>query len=259
MDFGFSEEQEMLRELGARLPRQGSPMTYVRQMMEDDRGLLRRAVEEDGRARLDGPDLPARSTAAPASTWSTWSSCSRRWGGSCCPGRSSRPCILGGCRLLEAAATRRRRRYLPQLAAGELKATLAQLEASGRWDADGIPLEATAGRRRLHALRHQALRARRAHRRPARRRGAHGSGQRRGRDHAVPRRRQGKGVTVTLLKTMDQTRKLCEVKLDQVRIGPRSACSAAPARAGRCSTASSTAPRSASAPRCAAARRGCSR
>ena len=37
-------------------------------------------------------------------------------------------------------------------AEGTLKATLAQVEESGRWDADGIALPAKADGRRLHAL-----------------------------------------------------------------------------------------------------------
>src|SRR2546422_440884 len=38
MDFGFSEEQEMLRKSARDFLAKESPMTYVRQMMEDDRG-----------------------------------------------------------------------------------------------------------------------------------------------------------------------------------------------------------------------------
>src|SRR5258706_16282703 len=38
MDFGFSEEQEMLRQSARDFLAKESPMTYVRRMMEDDRG-----------------------------------------------------------------------------------------------------------------------------------------------------------------------------------------------------------------------------
>ena len=38
MDFGFSEEQELLRKSAADFLAKECPMTYVRQMMEDDRG-----------------------------------------------------------------------------------------------------------------------------------------------------------------------------------------------------------------------------
>ena len=38
MDFGFSEEQDLLRQSVADFLSKECPMTYVRQMMEDDRG-----------------------------------------------------------------------------------------------------------------------------------------------------------------------------------------------------------------------------
>jgi len=38
MDFGFSQEQEMLRNSARDFLAKECPMTYVRQMMEDDRG-----------------------------------------------------------------------------------------------------------------------------------------------------------------------------------------------------------------------------
>src|SRR5262249_22862297 len=38
MDFGFNEEQEMLRKSARDFLAAESPMTYVRRMMEDDRG-----------------------------------------------------------------------------------------------------------------------------------------------------------------------------------------------------------------------------
>ena len=38
MDFGFSEEQEMLRSSARDFLAKECPMTYVRRMMEDDRG-----------------------------------------------------------------------------------------------------------------------------------------------------------------------------------------------------------------------------
>jgi alkylation response protein AidB-like acyl-CoA dehydrogenase len=38
MDFGFSEEQDLLRKSAADFLNKECPMTYVRQMMTDDRG-----------------------------------------------------------------------------------------------------------------------------------------------------------------------------------------------------------------------------
>ena len=122
--------------------------------------------------------------------------------------------------------------------------TLAQLEPCGRWDADGIQLAAKkdgggfvlSGTKLFVPDAHTA--------------DLHGRGRRApgstGTDGITLFLVDAKapGVTTTLLKTMDQTRKLCEVMLRQ-RPRRRTACSARSARAGRCSIASSTAARSA--------------
>ena len=55
MDFGFSEEQEMLRKSARDFLAKEAPMTYVRQMMEDERGFrddLWRKMAEIGRAHV---------------------------------------------------------------------------------------------------------------------------------------------------------------------------------------------------------------
>ena len=38
MDFGFSDEQEMLRQIARDFLAENCPMTFVRQMMEDEKG-----------------------------------------------------------------------------------------------------------------------------------------------------------------------------------------------------------------------------
>jgi alkylation response protein AidB-like acyl-CoA dehydrogenase len=107
---------------------------------------------------------------------------------------------------------------LPKLASGELRVTLAQLEPSGRWDADGIQLSARAdgggfvlsGTKLFvpdaHTADHMVVAGR-----------APGSTGTDGIslflvDAKAP------GITTTQLKTMDQTRKLGEVVLKDVRV-----------------------------------------
>ena len=67
MDFGFSEEQELLRQSTADFLSKECPMTYVRQMMEDERGhseeLWKKMADLGWRA-----DLPEEFGAL-ASTW----------------------------------------------------------------------------------------------------------------------------------------------------------------------------------------------
>ena len=197
-------------------------------------------------------------------TSSTWSWCSRRWAARCCPGRSSPPSILGGGGHRSTAAATAQKKELPA-------------EASPTGDAEGDARAARADRplgRRRHRAAGQAGRRRlRARAAPScscptrttptcsssrrARRGTTGTRRR----HAVPRRRQGaRASRRTLLKTMDQTRKLVRGgastdvavgKDARARHGGRGLDAARPPRRPRQGRRC--------APRCAAARRRCSR
>src|SRR3989454_2806839 len=153
MDFGFSEEQEMLRKSARDFLAKESPMTYVRQMMEDERGFRDEQwqqmaglgwmglilPEEHGGAGLDFVDLIV---------------VLEEMGRVVLPGPFFSTVILGGVALLEGGSAAQKRELLPKLAAGTLRVTLAQLQPSPRWDAGGIALEARpagGGRRRPRA------------------------------------------------------------------------------------------------------------
>ncbi len=143
MDFGFSEEQEMLRKLAHDFLAKESPIAYVRRMMEDDLGysveLWRKMAElgwlglifpqDVGGAGLDMVDLAV---------------VLEEMGRVVMPGPFFSTVLLGGVCLLEGADEAQKARYLKPLVAGELKATLAVLESSARWDAEGIAATATA-------------------------------------------------------------------------------------------------------------------
>jgi alkylation response protein AidB-like acyl-CoA dehydrogenase len=217
MDFGFSEEQEMLRKSARDFLARESPMTYVRRMMEDERGFTDdqwRKMAELGWMGLILPEV---------------------WGGAgldfvdmvvvleemgrvVLPGPFFSTVILGGVALLEGGSEQQKQDLLPRLAAGGLRVTLAQLEPSARWDADGIQLEARreGGGWRLSGTKlfvpdaHTADLLVVAGRAPGSR-GAEGVTL-----FLVDAR--APGVTTTLLKTMDQTRKLCEVAFRDVAV-----------------------------------------
>jgi alkylation response protein AidB-like acyl-CoA dehydrogenase len=116
-----------------------------------------------------------------------------------------------------------KKQWLPAIAEGRMTATLAYCERSGRWEPDGITMTARAegdafildGTKHFVLDGHSADLLLVAARRP----GTHG-------DEglcvfAVPG--NAPGVSRTYLPTMDQTRRLAEVRLEQVRIG-REAC-----------------------------------
>jgi alkylation response protein AidB-like acyl-CoA dehydrogenase len=138
------------------------------------------------------------------------------------PGPFFSTVMLGGSSLLEGGNDAQKTRYLTPLIAGELKATLAVAEAGGAWDAAAVTATATAdaggfllnGIKRFVPDAHVAdLILVAARTEPSK--GGEGVSL-----FAVDVPKDG--VTVTTLETLDQTRKLCDVKLDQVRVGPDS-------------------------------------
>src|SRR5207245_301638 len=129
------------------------------------------------------------------------------------PGPFFSTVVLGGAALLEGGSAAQKKELLPKLAAGKLRVTLAQLEPSARWDAEGIALEArpAGGGYKLSGTKlfvpdaHTADLLIVAGRAPGST-GAEGAS-------LFLVDAKAPGVSTTLLKTMDQTRKLCEVAL----------------------------------------------
>jgi alkylation response protein AidB-like acyl-CoA dehydrogenase len=217
MDFGFSEEQEMLRSSARDFLAKEAPMTYVRKMMEDevgftgdlwkkmaDLGWMGLILPEDyGGSGLDFVDLIV---------------VLEEMGRLVLPGPFFSTVVLGGVALLEGGSDALKRALLPKLATGDLKVTLAQLEPSGRWDADGIQLAAKAdgggfvlsGTKLFVPDAHVADQMVVAARTPGSK-GADGISL-----FLVDAR--APGITTTQLKTMDQTRSLGEVVLKDVRV-----------------------------------------
>ena len=217
MDFGFSEEQEMLRSSARDFLAKEAPMTYVRKMMEDevgftgdlwkkmaDLGWMGLILPEDyGGSGLDFVDLIV---------------VLEEMGRVVLPGPFFSTVVLGGVALLEGASDALKQALLPKLASGDLKVTLAQLEPSGRWDADGIQLAAKAdgggfvlsGTKLFVPDAHVADQMVVAARTPGSK-GADGISL-----FLIDAR--APGITTTQLKTMDQTRRLGEVVLKDVRV-----------------------------------------
>ena len=219
MDFGFNEEQDMLRKSARDFLAKESPMTYVRRMMEDEvghsgetwpkmaalgwMGLI--VPEEHGGAGLNMVDLVV---------------VLEEMGRVVMPGPFFSTVLLGALAVLEGGSEQQKARYLKAIAAGELKATVASLEPNGRWDAEGIEATAVAdsGGFLLNGTKLFVPDAHVADLIVVAVRTEKGKGEEGISLFAVDVPKEG--VTVTQLKTMDQTRKLCEVKLEQVRVGP---------------------------------------
>lgn len=216
MDFGFSEDQDALRETARKVLAAECPMTYVRAMMADDTGYTEEQwqklaglgwlglifPERVGGVGLDMVDLVV---------------VLEEMGRVVLPGPFFSTVVLGGMTLALGGSRAQQSRYLAPLVTGALKATVAHVEESGRWDAEGIRLPARktatgytlSGTKLFVPDAHVAdlliVAAR-----------TRGKGSRGVTLFLVERNHPG--VQVRLLKVMDQTRKLCEVTLTDVAV-----------------------------------------
>lgn len=218
MDFGFSEEQEMLRSSAKDFLTKEVPMTYVRQMMEDDRGFTDKQWKQMADLGWMGLIFP-EDVGGSGLTFVDLIVVLEEMGRVVLPGPYFSSVILGGVALAEGGSAAQQQEWLTGVASGAKRITFAQLEPSGRWDADGIQCAAkkdgsgyTLTGVKLfvpdaHTADHIIVAAR-----TAGSTGKEGIGL-----FLVDAKAQG--VSISLLKTMDQTRKLCEVKLDGVSVG----------------------------------------
>src|SRR5947199_9752372 len=141
MDCGFSEEQEMLRTSAVDCLSSECPRTSVRRMVEEDRGFTAAQWRKMAELGWMGLVLPERYGGA-GLDFVDMVVVLEEMGRVVLPGPFFSTAVLGGVALLEGGSEAQKQAYLPKLAAGELRATLAQLEPNARWDAEGIELEA---------------------------------------------------------------------------------------------------------------------
>jgi len=218
MDFGFSEEQEMLRQSARDFLAKETPMTYVRKMMEDERGFtpdLWRKMAELGWMGLILPEQYGGS----GLDFVDMVVVLEEMGRVVLPGPYFWTAVVGGVALMQGGSAAQKQAYLPKLAAGDLRVTLAQLEVDARWDAAGIQLEAKkdgagyklSGTKMFVGDAHTADLLIVAARAPGSK-GAEGV-------TLFLVDAKARGVEAKLLNSMDQTRKICEVGLKDVAVG----------------------------------------
>ena len=217
MDFGFSEEQEMLRQSVREFLEAECPMTYVRQMMEDERGFSDDQWRKMAELGWTGLIVPEQYGGA-GLNMVDMVVVLEEMGKVVFPGPFLASAILGGIAIDLGGSDAQKQRWLPGLADGSVRATLAQVEESGRWDAQGIQLPAKAAGTGF-TLSGTKLFVHDAHNAdvlvvPVRTGGSGPDG-----ITMLLVERKAKGVGVRVLKTMDQTRKLCEVTFDGVAVG----------------------------------------
>jgi alkylation response protein AidB-like acyl-CoA dehydrogenase len=218
MDIGFSEEQELLRDTARKFLDANCTTRFVRDMMATeaavtpefwrrlaDNGWLGIAFPEgDGGSGLGLTDLVVLM---------------EEIGYAVMPGPYPATVLLGGAAISEAGSAAQRTEWLPRIATGEATATLAWTEPNARWDAAGITAAAreAGGGFTLSGVKMFVPDAHLADVLVVAARTSDGSTMEDGVSlFLVPK--DTAGLAVTLLPSIDETRKICEVRLDNVRV-----------------------------------------
>jgi alkylation response protein AidB-like acyl-CoA dehydrogenase len=218
MDIGFTEEQELLRETARKFLEDECDSRFVRERMATaaavtDEFWQKLATqgwlgvvypEEDGGSGLGLVDLVVLM---------------EEMGRRVMPGPFFSTVLLGGAAIAEAGSPAQRGEWLPRIAAGEKKAALAWTEPQLRWDAAGVMLQAreAAGGFTLSGTKLFAGDAHLADIVVVAARTRDGSTMEDGVSlFLMPR--EAPGLTVSVMPTIDATRKLCEVRLDNVAL-----------------------------------------
>ncbi len=215
MDFGFSEEQEMLRDAAKRFLADNCPTTFVRKMMADST-----AHDKDFWKKLVGMGWPGllvpEEYGGQGGTFLDMTVIAEEAGKALVPGPFATQAMLAIPITIEGGSDQTKKDILPQMAKGEFIGTVALAEAAGRFDAEGIQLKANksgadytlSGEKFFvpdaHVANGMVVAARTG-----------GSGENGITLLLVPA--DAKGLTITQLKTVDMTRRLCHVKFDNVK------------------------------------------
>ena len=141
MDFGFSEEQEMLRDAAKRFLADNCQTKFVRQMMADasahDQGFWKKTVE------LGWPGLLIpENYGGQGGSFLDMTVIVEEAGKALVPGPFFTSALLGVPLLIEGGSEDQKKSILPRMAKGEFIGTVAIAEAAGRFDAGGIQLKA---------------------------------------------------------------------------------------------------------------------
>jgi len=213
MDFGFSQEQDLLRSTARKFLENECTSTFVRARMEEPAGVTDdfwMKLAEQGWLGLIYPEEYGGSDLG----FVDLTVLMEEMGRCVMPGPFFSTVLLGGLAILEAGSPEQKKEWLPKIAAGQAKATLALTEPNARWDAAGVTVTAKEGKGGF-VLNGTKLFVPDAHLADVSvvvARTAEGKSPEDGVSlFLVPK--GTKGVEVKLLPTMDQTRKLCEVTL----------------------------------------------
>ncbi len=144
MNFGFTEEQELLREQAQRFVEQRCTMPRVREWAASDGGFSRELFAEIAELGWTGLLIPETHGGAGLG-WVEAALVLEVTGGALVPGPLAST-LLAGAAIAELGSDAQKQRYLPALAAGKRIGTVALLEGDGSLDVGGVAAEAKGER-----------------------------------------------------------------------------------------------------------------
>src|SRR4051812_33634116 len=218
MDIGFTEGQELLRDTARKFLDGNCTTRFVRDMMVTEAAVTPefwRRLADNGWLGIAFPESNGGSGLGLTELVVLMEEIGR----AVMPGPYPATVLLGGAALAEAGSAVQRAEWLPRIAAGEAKATLAWTEPNARWDAAGITAEAreAGGGFVLSGTKMFVPDAHLADVIVMAARTSDGSTMEDGVSlFLVPK--DAAGLAVTRLPSIDETRKLCEIRLDNVRV-----------------------------------------
>ena len=218
MDIGFTEEQELLRDTARKFLDSQCPTKFVREMMATDAAVTEefwRQLADNGWLGITYPEDAGGSGLGLVDLVVLMEEIGR----AVMPGPYLATVLLGGAAIAAAGSPEQRREWLPRIAAGEVKATLAVTEPNARWDAAGItaPARETRGGFALSGTKMFVPDAHLADVLVVAARSRDGSTMEDGVSlFLVPK--DMPGLAIRRLPAVDETRKLCEVRFDNVAV-----------------------------------------
>ena len=218
MNFGFSEEQDLLRTTARKFLENECTSTVVRQRMAEPAGVTDESwakLAEQGWLGLIYPEEYGGSGLG----FVDLAVLMEEMGRAVMPGPFFSTVLLGGLTIGEAGSAEQKKEWLGKIAGGAAKVALAWTEPNARWDAAGVTLTAKPGGGGwvLSGAKLFVLDAHLADAIVVVARTANGKQSEHGVSlFLVPRGTAG--LETKLLPTMDQTRKQCEVVLRDVHV-----------------------------------------